>query len=510
MTSTDRIAVFLCLAVVIGAALVSGLVFENMAHLEDEFAYLWQGQVIAGGDLTLPSPEFSSSFLVPFVIDYQGARFAKYPLGWPVVLSLGIRVGLRDWVNPILAGLAVWLVYRLGKRTFGETVGILAAALLGSSPFFLIQAGTLLSHVWSLVLCTAFTLFWIDALETEEKQGRWFKSAAAGLCLGALGLTRPLTMAAIALPFGIHGILLLIRGSSRDRRQVILIGGITLCLLSLHFIWQWALTGRFLTNPYTLWWTYDKIGFGPGYGVTEGGHSLLQGWWNTKQSLRTGLSDLFGWWKISWILLPFGLIKARKSRITYLFIGIFLSLVSLYAAYWIGSRLFGPRYYFEALAGLTILTALGISWIAGWTTEPGNSRRYQDRWDRVRSVFIICCTSLLIIGNLYFYLPDRMQGLRGLYGIERSDLAIFTSSGAKELTPALVIVHSEFWMSYGSLLELESPTLDSPFIFAWSIGPQTDQALVEKYTGTRRIFHYYPEQEPGKLYTFPAPGYLTE
>jgi len=446
MTSTDRIAVFLCLAVVIGAALVSGLVFENMAHLEDEFAYLWQGQVITRGDLTLPSPEFSSSFLVPFVIDYQGARFAKYPLGWPVVLSLGIRVGLRDWVNPILAGLAAWLVYRLGKRTFGEKVGILAAALLGSSPFFLIQAGTLLSHVWSLVLCTAFTLFWIDAFETEEKQGRWFKSAVAGLCLGALGLTRPLTMAAIMLPFGIHGILLLIRGSSRERRQVILIGGITLCLLSLHFVWQWALTGRFLTNPYTLWWTYDKIGFGPGYGVTEGGHSLLQGWWNTKQSLRTGLSDLFGWWKISWILLPFGLIKARKSRITYLFIGIFLSLVSLYAAYWIGSRLFGPRYYFEALAGLTILTALGISWLAGWNTEPGNSRRYQDRWDRVRSVFIICCTSLLIFGNLYFYLPDRMQGLRGLYGIERSDLAIFTLSGAKELTPALVIVHSEHYM----------------------------------------------------------------
>jgi len=103
-----------------------------------------------------------------------------------------------------------------------------------------------------------------------------------------------------------------------------------------------------------------------------------------------------------------------------------------------------------------------------------------------------------------------MQGLRGLYGIERSDLAIFTSSGAKELTPALVIVHSELWMSYGSLLELESPTLDSPFIFAWSIDPQTDQALVEKYTETRRIFHYYPEQEPGKLYAFPAPGYLIE
>jgi hypothetical protein len=508
MISIDRIAVLLSLAVVIVAALVGGLVFENMAHLEDEFAYLWQGQVVAGGDLNLPSPEFSSSFLVPFVIDYQGVRFAKYPLGWPVVLSLGIRAGLRDWVNPILAGIAVWLVYRLGKRTFGEKVGLLASALLGSSPFFLIQAGTLLSHVWSLVLCTAFTLFWIDALETEEKQGRWLKSAAAGLCLGVLGLTRPLTMAAIALPFGIHGILLLIRGNRRQRRQIILIGGITLSLLSLHFVWQWALTGRFLTNPYTLWWPYDKVGFGPGYGVIEGGHSLLQGWWNTKQSLRAGgLSDLFGWWKISWILLPFGLIKARKSKITYLLLGIFLSLIILYAAYWIGSRLFGPRYYFEALPGLTIFKALGIFWLAGWFTSPGNPWRIRGGWDRVQSVFIICCTTLLIFGNLYFYLPDRIEELRGLYGIERSDLAVFTSSEAEELTPALVIVHSELWMPYGSLLELESPTLDSPFIFAWSIGPRTDQALAEKYTETRSVYHYYPEQKPGKLYTSPLPGY---
>lgn len=510
MTSIDRIAVLLSLVVVVSAALVAGLVFENMPHLEDEFAYLWQGKVIAGGDLSLPSPEFSSSFLIPFVIDYQGARFAKYPLGWPVVLSLGIRAGLRVWVNPILAGIAAWLVYRLGKRTFGETVGILAAVLLGSSPFFLIQAGSLLSHVWSLVLCTAFILFWIDALETEEKKGRWFKSAVSGLCLGTLGLTRPLTMTAIALPFGIYGVFLLIRGSSRERRQVVLTGGITLCLISLHFVWQWALTGRFFANLYTLWWTYDKVGFGPGYGVSEVGHSFIQGWWNTKQSLRTGLSDLFGWWKISWIFLPFGLLKARKSRITYLLLGIFLSLVSLYSVYWVGSWLLGPRYYLEALPGLTIITAVGICWLAGWPTEIGKPWRFQEGKDWVRPVFAIGFTSLLIFVNLNFYLPVRMQGLQGLYGIERSDLAIFTSTEAEELTPALVIVHSELWMSYGSLLELESPALDSPFIFAWSIGPRTDQALTEKYTGTRRIYHYYPDQEPGKFYTFPVPGYLIE
>jgi len=135
-----------------------------------------------------------------------------------------------------------------------------------------------------------------------------------------------------------------------------------------------------------------------------------------------------------------------------LLLGIFLSLISLYAAYWIGSRLFGPRYYFEALPGLTIIKALGITWLAGWFTGPGNPWRLKGGWDRVRSVFIVCCTSLLIFGNLYFYLPARIEELRGLYGIERSDLAVFTSSEAEELTPALVIVHSELWMPYGSLV----------------------------------------------------------
>jgi len=33
-----------------------------MAHIEDEMAYLWQAQAIAGGKLTLPSPPGANSF----------------------------------------------------------------------------------------------------------------------------------------------------------------------------------------------------------------------------------------------------------------------------------------------------------------------------------------------------------------------------------------------------------------------------------------------------------------
>src|SRR4030042_3522674 len=105
MTRADKIALVISLLAVIITAWISFYIFEGIPHLEDEFAYLWQAQVIARGELAVPSPPEPKSFLVPFVVDYNGLRFAKYPLGWPVLLSFGELIGLRWLVNPLLAGL---------------------------------------------------------------------------------------------------------------------------------------------------------------------------------------------------------------------------------------------------------------------------------------------------------------------------------------------------------------------------------------------------------------------
>lgn len=503
----DRLALLISLAVILAAALVGSLVFENMPHLEDEFAYLWQARAIAGGDLTLPTPEFPKSFLIPFVIDFQGQRFGKYPPGWPAALSLGVRAGLADWVNPILAGLAAWLTFRLGKRALGGKTALLGTLLLSTSPLFLIQAGSLLSHVWSLVLSTAFFLFWLNNLEENASPPGWLISLGGGLCLGMLGLTRPLTAAAVALPFGLHGIILLVKGPGWVRKRVLLVGGSALLLIALYLLWQHTLTGSFLTNPYTLWWPYDKFGFGEGYGVAEGGHSLLQGWRNTKYSLKAALSDLFGWARISWLFLPFGFWAARKKILAYMSISIPVSLVLVYLAYWVSSWLLGSRYYFEALPGLALLSAAGIIWLAGGEQEKTDERVLVDK---VRSLGITALLSLLIFSNIYFYLPSRLGGLQGLYGIEREDLAVFESSELEEYLPALVIVDAEHWMPYGSTLVLESPSLDSPLIFAWSIGPKTDSKLAEFYQGERSILYYYPDRDPGRIYTYPIDGSLIE
>src|SRR3990172_2865704 len=227
MTKNDRLALVLAFFTLAAVFLVTQQAFEGLPHIEDEYAYIWQAQTAAHGDLALESPVCPKCFLQPFVVDYQGLRFGKYPPGWPAALSIAIQLNLRDWLNPFLAALCVWLTYRLVKRLLDEKAGLLAAFLTLTSPFFLINGGTLLSHIWSYFLTLTFISSWLDATSDENSLPGWLPVTTGGLSLGLLVLTRPLTAVGVALPFFIHGIGLLIRGSKRIRAHILFLGAIT-------------------------------------------------------------------------------------------------------------------------------------------------------------------------------------------------------------------------------------------------------------------------------------------
>ncbi|PWH14454.1 MAG: hypothetical protein DDG59_12720 [Anaerolineae bacterium] len=499
---SDRLALLLCLAGFLIAHRVTITVFEAIPHIEDEMAYVWQAQVMARGKLTLPSPPYEKAFLVPFVVDYQGQRFGKYPPGWPAMLSLGVRLGAREWVNPFLAACSLWLLYRLGQRLFGNLVGLLSLALTLTSPFFWMNSASLLSHAFGLFLTLAFGLAWLEAFQVEAVERGLpvsLPTLVGALSIGLLALTRPLTAVGVALPYVIHALWLLWRGNRQMRLRLIgfalLAGGIA----ALLFLWQYAVSGDPLLNPYTLWWSYDKVGFGPGYGRAEGGHSLHQAWINLKYSLWFGRHDLFGWWHYSWVLLPFGLLgvlwKRRWSALPALMV--LPALIFVYLFYWIGSALFGPRYYFEGLHSAVLLSAVGFAWLAGLPFTPTTPYIPRQGWQKARRLIATAGLALVVAANMLFYTPLRLGGMFGLYGVTASRLRPFLSEQAQALTPALVIVHPEHWTEYGALLELSSPFLDSPFIIVRSIGPNTDRALAEAFKD-RNILHYYPN-DPYRL-----------
>jgi hypothetical protein len=68
--------------------------------------------------------------------------------------------------------------------------------------------------------------------------------------------------------------------------------------------WQYALTGDAFLNPYTLWWRYDKAGFGPDTGFRR----MATAWPRRGEHLfslrRAG--KIFAGAGYSWIFLPFG------------------------------------------------------------------------------------------------------------------------------------------------------------------------------------------------------------
>ena len=77
-------AVGCCLFVFVAAGLVARYVLEEIPHLEDEVAYLFQAQVFAAGKTHVDAPSLPNCFFAPFVLNYEGRRFGKYPPGWPL------------------------------------------------------------------------------------------------------------------------------------------------------------------------------------------------------------------------------------------------------------------------------------------------------------------------------------------------------------------------------------------------------------------------------------------
>jgi hypothetical protein len=496
MKRTDLFALGLALVGGIASFLVADRVFEQLPHLEDEFAYLWEAGAMAEGEAFLPTPDDPKSFLVPFVVDFEGIRFSKYPPGWSAALSVAVRAGAPWLANAIFAGFSIWLTYRLGSKLVGEVVGIVAAGLTVFSPMALMLAGTFLPHTFSLFLTLAFILAWLDIFgpDRDDHIGRgapgWLLILVTGLSLGLLGVARPLTALAIGIPFAIHGLWILARMDRGERLRLaaisLLVAGMILTILS----WNAMLTGELTKNLYTLWWEYDRLGFGPGIGVTDGGHSLRIAIDNVEWSLRSGVHDAFGWPYLSWVFLPFGLFAMRKKWVGWLSFSIFPALVVAYGFYWVGAWHYGPRYYFEALPVLAIVSAVGMGWLGGWL---GGA----DRYERVRKGLVITIVGLLVGGNLVFYLPVNM--MTHLFGITRSRLEAFEMMGVER---GLVIAHSaEDWRTYGNLLPLSPPFTRSELILVISRGVEVDEAVAASYPNLP-TYHYYPD-EPDILFTAP-------
>lgn len=475
------------------ALTLNSLIFESIPHTEDEVAFLFQAMTLARGHLVAPAPPVPEAFWIPFVIVREGMWFGKYPPGYPVVLALGVLLHAPWLVNPLAFGLAVVLLALLGRTLYDAPTTLLAALLLATSPFALIQAGSFLSHV----ACLAWTLLFMLSFATTLKKPRVRSAVPGALALALLILSRPLTAVGVVLPFALWSALRFWRHPDwRSSALVFANGGIWGSLALLQY--NRLTTGNPLTFGYELWWPFDRVGFGPSVGPGDDGHTLANGILNTRVNLEFLERVLFGWpgpleravllLSLSVAVLALALRPFTAQRFQNRGSDPFVwdlvlaaqvaSLVAVHLAYWTPSHMYGPRYYFEALGSLCLLAARGLQHLwSGWHVLWRLARPTTALPTWSRAVAVVLLLALIGWGIGRSGVP-WWRSFYGWYDVRPEPARTVANAG---LTHAIVFVPAQAWTDYAPFFIRNSPWLDSPVLYAWDRGAADNERVLAAF-----------------------------
>ncbi|MBY0460320.1 MAG: glycosyltransferase family 39 protein, partial [Gemmataceae bacterium] len=144
-------------------------------HEYDTYAWnLAQGHGYRGMSPDVADPNHLTAYRPPLPSVAMAAVYAVAGHSYTAVRLLHCLLG---------AG-SVWLTYRLGRRAYGETVGLVAAAGYAVYPLAVFQSGDILSEPLGVFL---FLLFLDLALAAG---GSWRHACGAGAVLGLALLAR--------------------------------------------------------------------------------------------------------------------------------------------------------------------------------------------------------------------------------------------------------------------------------------------------------------------------------
>ncbi len=219
-------------------------------YVHDEFSYQLQAETYLAGRLSWPGvPRARELFHQMHVLneDQFASRYFPATGAWlaPFV-ACGFPVGASWFAGMIVTGLAASIT----RRTHGLIAGWLAGLLVAVAPGGAIFNNLLLAHgptLVGLLVCLFFFRRLFDQFTMPSALG-----AGTGLTLAML--SRPLTAASVALPFGLWWLANgLLRPSAEWWRGTLAMG--TPLLVGFAILgWQnEAITGNVLQTPYSLY-----------------------------------------------------------------------------------------------------------------------------------------------------------------------------------------------------------------------------------------------------------------
>jgi 4-amino-4-deoxy-L-arabinose transferase-like glycosyltransferase len=439
--------------------LVSVVVYDRIPKMVDEVQFLFMGKYLSRGLLYLPSPPDQAAFQMYHAIDDGQKWYGISPPGWPAALAIGVRLGWPWIVNPLLAGAAILLTYRLLATLYSPATAVATIALLSLSPQVLFLSASFMPHAFALVCALVACL----GMVTPRRPVAW--GVAAGVGLGLLAMTRPLEAVLVGTTLGIWTLTRL------DRRAVarlaaVAAGSLPFGVLALAY--NRTLTGSATYDPLTK--SFDenyypgsnRLGFGPdvgnvGWGLNLDplpGHGLPDLILNANQNAYMLNFELFGWGFGSLLLAAIFVCFGRRARADWLFLGLAVAVVSSYSLYWFsGGPDYGARYWYQAVVPAAVLSVRGLEALA---------RRLRDRGaPALRTARLPLVVALASAVGFVTVVPWRATDKYHQYDGVRPDIR--TLNREHHFGRSVVIVQDRIrkpWPDYGSAAIFNPPTLD--------------------------------------------------
>ncbi len=445
------------------SSFLSQRVFEGAPHAADGISYAFQGKIFAAGRLWLDPPPVPDAFKAQNVLLDETRWCGIYPPGFPLLLAAGWLVGAPSLVNPVLLGLAVLGLFRLGATLFDEATGLFGALLLSVSPFALLMGASFMAHVAGLCVFS-----WCLAFLAESCMGtRAFPLVLSGF-FGAFGVVvRPQAAVFFLVP-ALLGALIALRKKLLRSAGFLLLGGAA--PLAFLLAYNFALSGHPFRMAYLVW--NPNLSFTYGFSSSQLFSSHFP--WLLHDLNATV-------WGLPWgDLLPLVfLLVPASGRAWDAWLGAcLLALIlgfSFYRFYEINFS--GPRFAFEALGVLALLVARALR-AAGRLATSLLERLRLGRFETAGAAFAVGFFALFPLATL---LPRQAEALSHAYQAHTPEpLRRLEEAGVGRSALVLVAGNTAEW-TYGSfLLENAPDPRRAPRVFARDL-PARRADLLEAY-----------------------------
>lgn len=416
-------------------ALVRTYFLDGLPLTDDESAYRFMAEVLAGGRLWADSPPLPLAFDNRFMVN-DGRMYAQYFLGWPALLVPGALLGITGFVNCFFAALTVVPLYFLLRRAAGAAWARVGVALLLVSPMLMLLAATELSHT-SCICALAWFSWWLLRAGDEDAGPRHHAGAAIAFCVAFW--IRPLSAVGIGLPWLIYWAYKYVRPRRWREALAFVLPAAALAALFLAVnAWQ---NGSPFTVAYERYLEYSRandfrFSIWPSEPRPQDQEMAWLGPWRSLAMNAAGLMrlniTLFGW--VSSLLF---MLFAGKGLTSRLFLASVVSFFLSHAAVGnVGIDAFAPMHFIELAWPVLVLSVLGLRRL----TELAGRLPAAVRW---RPVPLAVAVSMTLVA-WSAYVPVRAEALDHMLENIRQP---FDAVEAAEISRGVIFVN-ETWVPY--------------------------------------------------------------